>query len=275
MTMRMYERRGRFYERGDYKMKDRVILILVDGMRPDGMLACGHPFVKTLLDQSASALDAQTVFPPVTLPCHVSLFYGVVPDRHGVVTNTYVPQVRPIEGLFERLDSAGKRCSMFYSWEELRDLSRPGHLSRSLFISQHFESGADVRLTDAALNELKENEPDFTFLYLGETDYAGHDYGWMGERYLSTIHTAFDCIERVCQQATPDDTIIVTADHGGHGRNHGDDVPEDMTIPIICRGKQFAPGSKLEGASILDIAPTISDLLGVTAVREWEGKVIK
>ena len=65
-------------------MSEKVILILVDGMRPDGLLACGHPFVTTLLSQSAYALDAQTVMPSVTLPCHMSLVHSVDPQRHGI-----------------------------------------------------------------------------------------------------------------------------------------------------------------------------------------------
>ena len=77
-------------------MSEKVILVLVDGMRPDGMLQCGHPYVETLISKSMSALDAQTVMPSVTLPCHMSLFHSVDPDRHGILTNTYVPQVRPV-----------------------------------------------------------------------------------------------------------------------------------------------------------------------------------
>ena len=46
---------------------------------------------------------AQTVMPSVTLPCHMSLFHSVAPDRHGILTNTYTPQVRPINGICEQL----------------------------------------------------------------------------------------------------------------------------------------------------------------------------
>ena len=35
----------------------------------------------------------------------------------------------------------------------------------------------------------------------------------------------------------------MTADHGGHNRNHGDDVPEDMTIPVVLKGKRFPSGT--------------------------------
>ena len=90
-------------------MADRVILALVDGMRPDGMLTCGHPFAAELVAASAHDLHAQTVFPSVTLPCHMSLFHSVDPDRHGVLTNTYTPMVRPITGLVDQLDAHGRR----------------------------------------------------------------------------------------------------------------------------------------------------------------------
>ena len=34
-------------------MDNKTLLILADGMRPDGFLTCGHPFAETLLSQSS------------------------------------------------------------------------------------------------------------------------------------------------------------------------------------------------------------------------------
>jgi arylsulfatase A-like enzyme len=45
-----------------------------------------------------------------------------------------------------------------------------------------------------------------------------------------------------------------------------------MTIPTFFIGPRFTPGKKLEGVSILDLAPTIADVMGVPAADEWEGK---
>ena len=67
-------------------------------------------------------------------------------------------------------------------------------------------------------------------------------------------------------------SVIVTADHGGHDRCHGTDLPEDMTIPMIFHGKAFKAATELCGVSILDIAPTIADIMNVAPEREWEGK---
>jgi arylsulfatase A-like enzyme len=67
-------------------------------------------------------------------------------------------------------------------------------------------------------------------------------------------------------------TIVVTADHGGHDRAHGTDMPEDMTIPMFFIGKRYEAGKKLEGISILDIAPTIADVMSVMPAPECEGR---
>ena len=106
-------------------MSKKVLLILADGFRPDALTACSHPFAARLYELGSYCLNALTVYPSVTLPCHMSLFHSVSPDRHGILTNTYVPQARPVNGLCEQLRAAGKTCAFFYDWEELRDLSVP------------------------------------------------------------------------------------------------------------------------------------------------------
>ena len=77
----------------------KVLLILVDGMRSDALSEI--PQAQEMLTQSCHTLQAQTVFPSVTLPCHMSLFHSVDPERHGTTTNVYAPQVRPVNGLCE------------------------------------------------------------------------------------------------------------------------------------------------------------------------------
>jgi arylsulfatase A-like enzyme len=106
-----------------------------------------------------------------------------------------------------------------------------------------------------------------------ETDEkGGHDSGWMTDTYLDYIRHAIDNVKRVIEETDGEYTVIVTADHGGHGRGHGSDLPEDMTIPMIFYGDRFNAGEELHDVSILDIAPTIADIMGVPAPREWEGK---
>lgn len=253
---------------------EKVVLVLVDGMRPDGAMQCGHPYPAALCKKSSYSLTARTVMPSVTLPCHMSLFHSVDPDRHGILSNQYVPQVRPIVGLFDQLDQFGKKCAFFNTWEELRDLSRPDHLHTYLCLNQHKDDDTDTKITAAAIDYIRREEPDFTFVYLGETDeVGGHNCGWMSEQYMKSVAKAWDCIEKLHQSLPEGYTLIVTADHGGHDRSHGTDLPEDMTIPVFFCGPRFTPDTVLEDVSIKDIATTVVHLLEVPAVKEWEGKV--
>lgn len=256
-------------------MAEKVILILVDGMRPDGMMECKNPFAEKILSESTYSLSAKTVVPSVTLPCHMSLFHSVDPVRHGIMTNIYVPQVRPIRGMFDQFSAYGKRCAFVYSWEQLRELSRPDALHYSFCFNQHLESDTDTKITKVAIDYINEYSPDFLFLYLGETDeVGGHDCGWMSEQYLKSVSKALSCVEMVKESISDEYTIILLADHGGHDRTHGTDMPEDTTIPICFCGRRFRKGAEISGVSIKDVAPTIAALLDVPAAPEWEGSVV-
>lgn len=254
-------------------MKKKVLLILVDGMRPDSIDLCGDSAFGAFFREGTYCLQATTTFPPVTLPCHVSLFHSVDPGRHGTTTNTYMPQVRPVNGLVEVLRSSGKTSAFFYTWEQLRDLSRPGQLEYSYFIRQYTEtvSQLEQQLTRAALDLLRESAPDFLFLYLGGADSWGHRKGWMSPEYLDSVRNAWECIRTVSKELPEEYTLMITADHGGHGRSHGEDIPEDMLIPVSIHGPDFPRGKQLEHFDIRDFAPTIAAALGVAPDPEWEG----
>lgn len=252
----------------------KVIVILPDGMRPDSLTDIAT--AQRIIGESSYSMEAQTVFPSVTLPCHISLFHSVTPQRHGTTTNTYMPQVRPVNGLCEVLKQADKKCAIFYNWEEIRDVSRPNSLAHSCFFAGRRigYKQAGEELTDAAISYLKKYETDFTFIYFGYPDMQGHNYGWMTDEYTEAIQSSWNNIEKLMNALGDEYTYIITADHGGHDRTHGTDMPEDMIIPIIIKGKDFEAGKILENANIMDIAPTVTMLLGVEPDSEWEGKAL-
>ncbi|MBR6209166.1 MAG: alkaline phosphatase family protein [Oscillospiraceae bacterium] len=250
-----------------------VHLILIDGMRPDSLAACGNPYVQDLLENSLYSLEAKTVMPSQTLPCHMSLFHSVDPSRHGITTNVYTPQVRPINGICEQL-CATMKCGMIYNWGQLRDLTQPA----SLVYSQYYSikqpdlapADCDNLVAEASVKALKEMNLNFLFTYMGGTDAVGHSSGWMGTAYLSTVNNAFNNIKKLIECCPNDCLSIVIADHGGHERTHGTYLEEDMTIPVILHGMGLR-GILKSGVTIKDIAPTIVKVLGAQCDPEWEG----
>lgn len=255
----------------------RVVLILVDGMRPDGLQRADTPTMDSIIRHGIYTLQARTIFPSVTLPCHASLFFSAFPERHGILTNTWVPQVRPIPNLFDVLNLAGKTVAMFYSWEELRDLSPPGSLavSHMLRVPEPPINNPDWDLTQVALQWLTTYDFHFAFIYLGKTDVVGHSDGWMSAPYISSLSQVDKCITNIMKSLPGDTHYIVMADHGGHDQIHGTKLDEDMNIPILMTGPRINQGKNLgDGVSILDVAPSILQILKVPAPKDWEGKTL-
>lgn len=254
----------------------KVLLILADGMRPDSLH--NVEFAQKIIQKSTYTMDATTVIPSVSLPCYMSLFHSVDPDRHGIIGNTCTPQAIPIRGLCEVIKDNKKKSAFFYDWEAARDLSLTGSLEFSYFYNGMNNNmyEADDIISEAAAEFLKKNKDvDFTFLVLGSPDSAGHTYGYMSDEYIQAIEDRWKNISDVMNCLTEEYVVIIVADHGGHGCHHGIDwpgIPEDITIPIIIYGKDIEKGKVLKDANIKDIAPTITKLLGIEADNEWEGK---
>jgi arylsulfatase A-like enzyme len=67
-------------------------------------------------------------------------------------------------------------------------------------------------------------------------------------------------------------SVIVTADHGGHGFDHGGGDAHDLAIPWIAWGHGVRAG-ELAGSTIrtIDTASTVLWLLGVPEPTDWPG----
>jgi predicted AlkP superfamily pyrophosphatase or phosphodiesterase len=256
-------------------MNKKIILFSIDGMRSDALKACGNPFVKELEKKCAYTYSAKSMNPSITLPCHFSMTHSVTPQRHGILTNTYIPQVRPVKGLFELIAENRGVNAFFYGWEPLRDIALPGALKFATYVNAYMQESGDTVLTNECIKLVREHKPDFVFLYQVETDEkGGHDNGFMSKPYLERISIAIDNVKRVMDEFSDEYSFILMADHGGHDRVHGTDMPEDMIIPIFFYGDDFIPGEINKSLSLLDIAPTIVKVLGILPDDQWEGSPV-
>jgi predicted AlkP superfamily pyrophosphatase or phosphodiesterase len=253
----------------------KALVIVVDGMRPDALIKTEN--AKNLLENSKYTLNARTVTPSVTLPCHMSMQHGVYPESHGVFTNTYTPSLQLVDGIAETAYEAGKKCAFFYDWVPLGDVIDSGAL-----IKEECIDGAELgweesftAITSSCKEYISNNQVDYTFLYMGYTDEWGHKYGWLSEEYFNALNACLEAVFDLISSLPEDYTVIITADHGGNGFSHGSDSTEDMTIPILLIGKEFAKNTEFTGGSILDIAPTVADILGIESNNSWVGRSLK
>ena len=253
----------------------RAVLILIDGLRPDAIEKANCPNLKALLQRSAYTLNAQSVMPSMTLPCHMSIFHSVPPSRHGVTTNTWMPMARPLPGLVEQAYAAGKTCAAFYNWEPLRNISQPENLYCSYYRNTHAELEGDSRIIETAIQHLTTENIHFAFVYFGTLDTMGHVAGWMSDDYLAHLAQLDVLLGQLLNSLSDDTVILLQSDHGGHDRTHGTDMPEDINIPWLISGSSIRENYQIQReVSLLDTAPTFAHILGVPQHPDWEGSVV-
>jgi predicted AlkP superfamily pyrophosphatase or phosphodiesterase len=254
----------------------RVAFFMLDGVRPDALTAAKCPAITGLMRRGAATLQATGVMPCITLPSHTSIFHSVPPERHGVTSNDWQPMARPVPGLFEVAHAAGLRTAFLYNWEPLRDLARPGSLDAAFFRSSQHERDGDDITAIAARQVLGRDRPDFIFIYFGTVDAVGHDYGWMSADYLAQLERVDVGLGSVLAELGDDCAVVVQADHGGHDRDHGEPIPEDLTVPWLVAGPGIRRGHRItQPVTHLDTAPTIARLLGLAPAPQWEGRCVE
>jgi predicted AlkP superfamily pyrophosphatase or phosphodiesterase len=252
-----------------------TILLLVDGLRPDALSLVDAPQIAGLMRRGASSLQARSVTPSITLPCHVSIFHSVPPQRHGVMTNAWQPMARPLPGLIEQAKQAGKRCYFFHNWEPLRDLNRPEMLELSFYQNTCYTPEGDLTIAEVAAQRIAADRPDFAFVYFGTVDVAGHQFGWMSEAYLRQIERVDKGVGMVLDALQPEDVVLLQSDHGGHERTHGAELAEDMLIPWVVAGPGIRRNYVIQTElTLLDTAPTLARILQIPAHPQWEGRCI-
>lgn len=253
-----------------------VVLLMLDGLRPDALSQVNAPALEAFMQRGAYTLSARSVMPSITLPCHMSIFHSIPPQRHGILENQWHPMARPVIGLVEQLKMQDRQSAFFYNWEFLRDLSRPGYLEFTYYQDAGFDLDGDAVIAEAAANRLRKGDLDFAFVYFGTIDTVGHGFGWMSDSYLRQIEKVDRWLQALLANFSTDTSVIIQSDHGGHDRIHGTDLPEDMLIPWMAAGPGIKPQYEIQAPlTLLDVAPTIARLLDVKPDPQWEGRVVE
>jgi predicted AlkP superfamily pyrophosphatase or phosphodiesterase len=253
-----------------------VVLVLIDGLRPDAISAARCPNLETLRRSGAWTMNAQSVMPSITLPCHMSIFHSVPPSQHRVTSNDNWPIPPSVPGIVEIAHQSAFRCAFFYNWEPLRNLAQPESLFLSYYRNNCKTTNGDNLNAWEAARFIRQAVPDFSFVYFGCVDETGHSHGWMSDEYLAQVERADHALGTVLDSLPHNTSVLVQSDHGGHDHDHGTDLPEDMTIPWILVGPSIRQSYEItEPVSLLDTAPTLAQLLGVAPHPEWHGHFIE
>ena len=250
----------------------RVLIISIDGFRPDAIELTPMRNLQTLMQESAYSLVAQTIFPSATLPSHTSMLTGLCPDKHGVNWNDYIPGLGYANGtdIFDLAHAAGLRTVMVVGKEKLRQITEPESTDVFEFINDR-----DVVIA-ARVAELIPEGFGLMFVHFPTPDWMGHAYGWLSPEQFSVLFRADEALQTILDALEnagmrEDTLIIVTADHGGHDTTHGTRQLEDMTIPWIVAGPGVRHMVLSTEVNTTDTAATVAWALALPPQPSWDG----
>ena len=101
------------WPRAEGRVTQHVLVVSIDGLRPDAIGRFGATTLQRLAREGAATLEARTIVPAKTLPSHTSMLTGVPPAVHGVTWNADrtgeddAPDSLPVPTVFKVAHDAG------------------------------------------------------------------------------------------------------------------------------------------------------------------------
>lgn len=230
----------------------QVVLISIDGLNPQKITRQRTPAMVRMIRHGASTRNARTAYEKtLTLPNHTSMVTSRRVYRssggHGVTWND--DRLNPmtvqraaghgVGSAFSVLEGHDRSAAVFASKEKFRlfDRSWPFGVDRFTLRRNNHD------LMSLAMRDVVNRKRPFTFIHLSAPDVAGHAHGWRSKQYRTAVRRADAEVGRLLRALgkrptlRQDLTVILTADHGGGGRNHGDrTLRANYRVPFVVWG---------------------------------------
>jgi len=284
-----------------------LLLISIDTLRADHLGSYGYvpartPNLDGLAARGLRFTQATTVV-PLTLPAHASLMTGTFPGFNGVRDNGgfYLPDDQVT--LAETLRGHGYRTGGFVGSFVLDSRWGIGQGFDRYFddfdLSKYEGIGMDVvqRRGDEVVGEAlkwlgeEKEKPFFAWVHLYDphTPYEAPEAFRVG--YPATPTGAYDAeiawtdslvgrlLERLAGDGRLERTLVVAVgDHGESLGEHGEQThgffiyDATVRIPLIVAGPGVPPRAVSDQVRIVDVMPTVLELLGVGASPTVQGR---
>jgi hypothetical protein len=208
------------------RLADHVIVVMLDGCRPDILRRANAPVIHALAAAGTTYMRARTIYPSQTRVAFVSLPTGAYPGSHGIVGGNDVKDsswqtvpmgdddpiaaqalvARPT--FFDAATAAGL-TSLYAAMKgyELvgahgatwtingkKTLNEAAYKARyeptvegSADLAAGYKQALSQELLVQTLDIVREKRPSLVVVNLGSADYAGHSFGPEGARYREAI----------------------------------------------------------------------------------------
>ncbi len=255
---------------------NKVLIIGVDGCRPDALLAAHTPNMDALWETGAYSFHARTDEISSSGPAWSAMLTGVWHQKHKVLNNDNEdPDLEHYPHFYHRIreEKPDMKTYSVANWGPIHKILQEGDATYKTSLLN------DARVSKKVASLLKKKEVDVMFVQLDEVDGAGHshDYSVDSPKYLAAIEKVDREVGRMVSslEKRPDFAeenwlIILSADHGGSNFGHGKNIPEHTTVFFIAAGKSAVKGEIEEEVGVVDVAVTALYHMGIPAKEAWD-----
>ncbi|OGX15662.1 MAG: hypothetical protein A2166_02715 [Omnitrophica WOR_2 bacterium RBG_13_41_10] len=255
---------------------NRVILLNIDGCRLDRFQEAKLPFLSSLEKESSYfPRGLQTVYRALTNPAFASILTGTIPQVHGILDNNLGGYIK-VEAIPDLVET------ILYGSMHVKHFSKTHWKTKIVSLPTHSIYRTDDIVFDMLKKDLLNSNGTRLFIAdLSEVDFLGHAYGSESYQYLQALQRTdtriadfFSWIET--HGLLKDAVVIICSDHGIIRIDHSYLLfKAEKFVPCIVVGKGIKKDNTLVfEASIMDIAPTISYLLGIRYPDHCRGHVL-
>lgn len=270
------------------QLAQHVIVIGIDGLSPDGITNADTPALDTMIAEGSSTMHARAVMPSSSGANWGSMIMGTGPEQHGIISNDWKTDSFELHPTVTRDKNLSP--TVFAVIRDQRPNAQIGAILDWNPISNFIEQDVtdfmglpenEDETTQEAVDYIRNQTPDFTFIHIDHVDGAGHSLGHGSDGYYRAVAKADSMIGEIVkateEAGMAEETVfIVSSDHGGVGFGHGGNTPAEMEIPFIIYGKNVKPGHELNfPINTYDNPATVLYALGLNIPFEWIGRPVK
>jgi hypothetical protein len=254
----------------------KLVVVVVSGLGYDASLALDLPILEQL-KQSGTAMAVESIPPTYSQTAWATLITGAPAETNDAPpVDLSLENLRPlqIDTIFNRASSAQLPTALL-AQAPWRRLLAPGQLSHTFFVDQPGPE-ADASIVEAALPFIADTKTKLIVVQFSQVDWAGQYQGGTNggayrqaalqvDAYLGQIIQALDLGRG---------NLVVVGDHGHIGDGgHGGNEVEVIWQPLVAVGRDIVPGSYSDVRQV-DIAPTLTTLLGVAPPTASQGRIL-